>query len=51
MTAFTASWNYPTHVLAGPGRISELGDACRGDGDAVLVVLDLGRDSDAHDGA
>ena len=31
--------------------VDQLGDARGGDGDSVLVVLDLGRDSDAHDGS
>ena len=34
------------HVVTAAGQ---LGDTGRGDGDPVLVVLDLGRDSDAHD--
>jgi hypothetical protein len=28
---------------------NQLGDPSGGDGDAVFVVLDLGRDADAHD--
>ncbi|WP_026363114.1 iron-containing alcohol dehydrogenase [Methylopila sp. M107] len=28
MSTYTASWNYPTRVLFGPGRIAELGSAC-----------------------
>ncbi len=43
-------------TLAGAGlnqhlvtAVGQFGHACRGDGDAVLVVLDLGRDADAHD--
>jgi len=28
MTAFTGSWNYPTRVLVGPGRIADLPAAC-----------------------
>ena len=31
--------------------VNQLGDARGGDGDSVFVVLDLGRDSDAHDGS
>ena len=34
------------HLVTATGQ---LGDARRGDGDAVLVVLDLGRDADTHD--
>jgi hypothetical protein len=29
--------------------VNQFGYACRGNGDAVFVVLDLGRDADAHD--
>ena len=34
------------HLVAATGQ---LGHAGRGDGNSELVVLDLGRDSDAHD--
>ena len=34
------------HLVA---TVDQLGDTRRGDGDSVLVVLDFGRDSDAHD--
>jgi alcohol dehydrogenase len=48
MTAFTASWNYPTRVLFGPGRVSELGQACAQAGiKRPLLVTDSGlRDAD-----
>lgn len=48
MTAFTGSWNYPTRVLAGPGRIVEIADACRTAGiTRPLLVTDAGlRDAD-----
>ncbi len=44
MTAvLTGSWNYPTRVLAGPGRIGELAEACRSAGIArPLIVTDRG---------
>lgn len=44
MTAvLTGSWNYPTRVLAGPGRIAELADACTSAGIArPLIVTDRG---------
>lgn len=43
MTAYTASWNYPTRVLAGPGRIAELADACATAGiKRPLLVTDAG---------
>jgi alcohol dehydrogenase class IV len=29
MTTMTSTWNYPTTILFGPGRIAELADACR----------------------
>jgi len=47
MTAFTGSWNYPTRVLFGPGRIAELPAACRQAGvSRPLFVTDPGlRDS------
>ena len=34
------------HLMA---AVDQLGDAGRGDGNTELVVLDLGRDADAHD--
>ena len=34
------------HLVA---TVDQLGHAGRGDGDAELVVLDLGRDADSHD--
>ena len=48
MTAFTANWNYPTRVLAGPGRIAELASACSSAGIArPLFVTDAGlKDAD-----
>lgn len=37
------SWNYPTRVLFGPGRIAELAEACRAAGiSKPLVVTDKG---------
>jgi len=37
------TWNYPTRILFGPGRIAELADACRAAGIArPLVVTDKG---------
>lgn len=43
MTTLTGAWNYPTRVLAGPGRIAELGAACRQAGIArPLFVTDRG---------
>jgi alcohol dehydrogenase class IV len=44
MTAvLTGSWNYPTRVLTGPGRIGELAEACRSAGIArPLIVTDRG---------
>ena len=36
------------HLVA---AVDQLGHTGRGDGDSILVVLDLGRDSDAHDGS
>ena len=36
------------HLVA---TADQLGDTRGGDGDSVLVVLDFGRDSDAHDGS
>jgi len=43
MTAFTGSWNYPTRVLAGPGRIAEIADACATAGiTRPLLVTDPG---------
>lgn len=37
------TWNYPTRVLFGPGRIAELADACRAAGmSRPLVVTDKG---------
>lgn len=43
MTAFTASWNYPTRVLFGPGRIAELAEACATAGiTRPLLVTDSG---------
>ncbi len=39
----TGSWNYPTRVLHGPGRINELPDACRLAGiSRPLLVTDEG---------
>jgi alcohol dehydrogenase class IV len=44
MTAvLTGAWNYPTRVLAGPGRIAELASACRTAGmSRPLIVTDKG---------
>jgi alcohol dehydrogenase class IV len=37
------NWNYPTTIWAGPGRISELGEACAKAGiDRPLIVTDEG---------
>ncbi len=42
-TNLTGSWNYPTRVLHGPGRIQELAAACREAGMArPLLVTDEG---------
>ena len=39
----SASWNYPTRIHAGPGRVAELAEACRGLGmEAPLLVTDPG---------
>ncbi|MBW0004745.1 MAG: iron-containing alcohol dehydrogenase [Hyphomicrobiales bacterium] len=39
----TANWNYPTRVLVGPGRLAELGEACKGTGmKRPLIVTDKG---------
>ncbi len=39
----TSNWNYPTAVRFGPGRISELGEACRAAGmENPLLVTDPG---------
>jgi alcohol dehydrogenase class IV len=39
----TGSWNYPTRILHGPGRIAELADACRALGiKRPLLVTDAG---------
>ena len=43
MTTPTATWSYPTTIRFGPGRIAELGDACRAAGIArPLLVTDRG---------
>ncbi|MCR9089101.1 MAG: iron-containing alcohol dehydrogenase [Rhodobacteraceae bacterium] len=43
MTAPTATWSYPTTIRFGPGRIAELGAACRAAGIArPLLVTDRG---------
>lgn len=43
MTAPTATWSYPTTIRFGPGRIAELGVACRAAGIArPLLVTDRG---------
>jgi len=43
MTVLTASWNYPTRILHGPGRITELAGACRALGiRRPLLVTDSG---------
>lgn len=42
-TVLTGAWNYPTRVLTGPGRISELADACKTAGiSRPLIVTDKG---------
>lgn len=39
----TGSWNYPTRILHGPGRVAELADACRALGiKRPLLVTDAG---------
>jgi alcohol dehydrogenase class IV len=39
----TANWNYPTRVLVGPGRLAELGEACKSTGiRQPLIVTDKG---------
>jgi alcohol dehydrogenase class IV len=39
----TGAWNFPTRVVAGPGRIAELPDACRAHGIIKpLLVTDAG---------
>jgi alcohol dehydrogenase class IV len=39
----TGAWNFPTRVVAGPGRIAELPDACRAHGiKKPLLVTDTG---------
>ena len=39
----TANWSYPTRVLVGPGRLAELGAACKSAGIArPLIVTDKG---------
>jgi len=39
----TANWNYPTRVLVGPGRLAELGEACKSTGTMKpLIVTDKG---------
>ena len=41
--SFNATWSYPTEIRFGPGRIEELGDACRASGIArPLLVTDRG---------
>ena len=43
MTVLAGNWNYPTTIWAGPGRITELPQACRRAGIArPLVVTDRG---------
>jgi alcohol dehydrogenase len=43
MTMASSTWNYPTTVRIGPGRSSEVADACRTVGvDRPLVVTDAG---------
>ncbi len=43
MAAFTANWSYPTAIRFGPGRIAELGRACKAAGIArPLFVTDPG---------
>ncbi len=40
---FRANWNYPTSVRFGPGRLAELGEACRALGiERPLLVTDPG---------
>jgi alcohol dehydrogenase class IV len=42
-TVLTGAWNYPTRVLTGPGRISELAAACATAGiKRPLIVTDTG---------
>jgi alcohol dehydrogenase class IV len=42
-STLTGTWNYPTRMLVGPGRIAELGDACRSANiTRPLVVTDKG---------
>ena len=42
-TAYKASWNYPTQMIFGPGRIKNLHLACRGLGmSRPLLVTDPG---------
>ncbi|MBV8769053.1 MAG: iron-containing alcohol dehydrogenase [Hyphomicrobiales bacterium] len=37
------NWNYPTRVLVGPGRLAELGEACKSTGmKRPLIVTDKG---------
>src|ERR1700676_3745093 len=39
----TANWSYPTRVLVGPGRLAEIGEACKSAGMArPLLVTDKG---------
>ncbi|MFI5010912.1 MAG: iron-containing alcohol dehydrogenase [Hyphomicrobiales bacterium] len=39
----TANWSYPTRVLVGPGRLAEIGEACKSVGMArPLIVTDKG---------
>ncbi len=41
--SLTGTWDFPTRVLVGPGRIAELADACRSIGiNRPLVVTDKG---------
>ncbi|HQF29825.1 MAG TPA: iron-containing alcohol dehydrogenase [Hyphomicrobiales bacterium] len=41
--SYTANWNYPTAVRFGPGRIAELGQACKAAGiSRPLLVTDPG---------
>jgi alcohol dehydrogenase class IV len=41
--SLTANWNYPTAIRVGPGRIAELGAACRASGiSKPLFVTDTG---------
>ncbi len=43
MTAPTANWSFPTAIRFGPGRISELAEACRQSGiEKPLLVTDAG---------